>query len=219
MAEPVILCNGGGPLYPASYCGDEPYLFAENLPESLVIVGRDRKRSAIMAANAGVRVLILDDGMQLRQLQRDYEMTILDASDPFGLGYFLPRGFLRESAKSLKRAPPNYHQPCERKETYLQLKEKIKSYSQAPTVGMRPKLDQIHDLRGEKVTIQGTKVAAFLRNRQASALYRSFREGRLYCCCHSCYSRSPAAERDRADCIWKKRPRAWSRLFNLHRKR
>ena len=44
---PVLLCEGEGPTYPASYCGDEPYLYAQRLPKAIVIVGGNRKKSFI----------------------------------------------------------------------------------------------------------------------------------------------------------------------------
>ncbi|MDR0391251.1 MAG: tetraacyldisaccharide 4'-kinase [Planctomycetaceae bacterium] len=51
-----------------------------------------------------VDIVVLDDGMQHRRLQRDFEIVLLDAMLPFGYGYFFPRGFLRESLRGLRRA-------------------------------------------------------------------------------------------------------------------
>ena len=57
-----------------------------------------------MAAKAGVKLILLDDGMQHRWLARDFEVVVMDAFDPFGQGYFLPRGLYAEGLKSLVRA-------------------------------------------------------------------------------------------------------------------
>ena len=37
-----------------------------------------------MAADAGVDMVIIDDGMQHRRSIRDFDIVILDAADPFG---------------------------------------------------------------------------------------------------------------------------------------
>jgi len=49
-------------------------------------------------------VVILDDGFQHLALKRDLDLLLLDASNPFGNGYLLPRGPLREPVTELKRA-------------------------------------------------------------------------------------------------------------------
>jgi tetraacyldisaccharide 4'-kinase len=49
-------------------------------------------------------VLLLDDGFQHRRIARSLEIVLLDAREPFGFGYLLPRGLLREPIRSLKRA-------------------------------------------------------------------------------------------------------------------
>lgn len=51
-----------------------------------------------------MQVLILDDGFQHRRIERDLEIVLLDAREPFGYGHLLPRGLLREPPRSLKRA-------------------------------------------------------------------------------------------------------------------
>src|SRR5690554_2701297 len=41
LPTPIALSAGKGPLHSAAYCGDEPYLMAENLPKAYIFVGRD----------------------------------------------------------------------------------------------------------------------------------------------------------------------------------
>ena len=48
--------------------------------------------------------LVLDDGFQFWQLARNLDIVLLDARRPFGNGYSLPRGLLRESKRHLSRA-------------------------------------------------------------------------------------------------------------------
>jgi tetraacyldisaccharide 4'-kinase len=52
----------------------------------------------------GCKVLILDDGLQHRRLQRDVEIVLIDALRPWGFGRLLPRGLLREPMSGLRRA-------------------------------------------------------------------------------------------------------------------
>lgn len=51
-----------------------------------------------------ISVIVMDDGFQHRRLHRDLNIVLIDATNPFGYGYLLPRGLLREPISSLKRA-------------------------------------------------------------------------------------------------------------------
>lgn len=46
---------------------------------------------------------IIDDGFQHRQLHRDCDLVLMDAARPFGNGYQLPAGLLRETKKAINR--------------------------------------------------------------------------------------------------------------------
>ena len=52
----------------------------------------------------GADVLILDDAFQHRRIARDFDVVLLDALEPFGFEHVFPRGTLRESITSLRRA-------------------------------------------------------------------------------------------------------------------
>lgn len=85
--------------------GDEPYLLAKNLPGIPVIVSRARYKGGLWACEKfSSNFLILDDGFQHLELNRDLNILLLDASDPFGNGFSLPRGPLREPVAQLGRA-------------------------------------------------------------------------------------------------------------------
>ena len=51
-----------------------------------------------------VDVIILDDAFQHRQVDRNVDIVLLDATSPFGFGHIFPRGTLREPLGSLRRA-------------------------------------------------------------------------------------------------------------------
>jgi tetraacyldisaccharide 4'-kinase len=149
----VLLCDGEGPQYPASYCGDEPYLFAKRLPKAIVVVGGNRKKGAILAAKEGAQVLILDDGLQHRHLVRDLDVVVIDIGDPFGEGYFLPRGFLRDEISSLARAQLIVLNHLRDPEKLNGMKELLKPFTSAPIVGMKGVVKSIRDFKGDEVTI------------------------------------------------------------------
>lgn len=48
--------------------------------------------------------LVLDDAFQHRRICRDLDIVLIDATNPWGFGYQLPRGLLRESKAGLRRA-------------------------------------------------------------------------------------------------------------------
>jgi tetraacyldisaccharide 4'-kinase len=100
--RPVIVSRG----YRAKDgSNDEAKLLAENLPGVPHLQNADRIAAAkeVVQKNLG-DVVVLDDGFQHRRLHRDLDILLLDATDPFGGGRLLPRGFLREPTSSLKRA-------------------------------------------------------------------------------------------------------------------
>ncbi len=85
--------------------GDEIALLASKLPGVWFGVGRDRMRNIkTLQEKQDIRVFLHDDGFQHRQLLRDYDIVLLDASNPFGNGWLLPAGNLREPLSSLARA-------------------------------------------------------------------------------------------------------------------
>ncbi len=75
------------------------------LPDVPHLQKPDRLSSAMIATEElGMQLLLLDDGFQHRRIHRDLEIVLLDAREPFGFGYMLPRGLLREPVRSLRRA-------------------------------------------------------------------------------------------------------------------
>jgi len=100
-----VVSNGREVLMDPREAGDEPVLIAHSIPEVPVIVASDRARAGRVALESfGTDVLILDDGFQHRRLARDIDIVLLDGNRPFGNGFLLPRGGLREPQSSLRRA-------------------------------------------------------------------------------------------------------------------
>lgn len=101
----AIMSDGEHILLTAAVGGDEACLMARSLPGIPVLVGRNRSSSGQMAIDMfQSQVLLLDDGFQHWQLYRDLDIVLIDGTHPFGNGYVLPRGILREPMEQLRRA-------------------------------------------------------------------------------------------------------------------
>jgi tetraacyldisaccharide 4'-kinase len=69
------------------------------------VIGKRRVRSGLRAwEEFRPDVCLLDDGFQYRRLEKALEIVLVNAANPFGYGHLLPRGMLRESLRSLRRA-------------------------------------------------------------------------------------------------------------------
>jgi len=101
----AVVSDGKGPVLTADYCGDEPYLLAQKHPQALVIIA-PRRRDAInwINTNKNVDIIILDDAFQHLQVDRNLNVVLMDAKRPYGNGFPLPVGLLREFPGALKRA-------------------------------------------------------------------------------------------------------------------
>lgn len=154
LSTPLLLHKQKGLLHPASLCGDEPCLLADNLPNVMIIVGQDRHQSSKMAARLGARALLLDDGMQHRGIARDLEVVVIDQLDPFGHGHFLPRGLLREGKQSLSRADLIVINHAHDKEVSENLMRQISYFSSAPFVRTCVEVMGIYDLKNQSFAIK-----------------------------------------------------------------
>jgi tetraacyldisaccharide 4'-kinase len=85
--------------------GEEPFLMAQRLLGTPVMVSKRRADAGrILIERFGIDTLLLDDGFQHLGLHRDLNLLLIDATDPFGNGFLLPRGTLREPFSALSRA-------------------------------------------------------------------------------------------------------------------
>jgi tetraacyldisaccharide 4'-kinase len=101
----VVVSDGNKVLVDAETGGDEPVLIGSKLTDVPVVVCSDRHRAALLAHDKfGNDTVILDDGFQHARLQRDLDIVLIDAADPFGNGRLFPAGILREPLSALRRA-------------------------------------------------------------------------------------------------------------------
>ncbi len=99
-----VVSNGNKIFMTAYEAGDEAYLMAKTLPGIPVIIGKNRAVTGRYAVEKlGAEVIIMDDGYQHWQLERDLDVVLVDTLNMFGNGCVLPRGTLREPLPNLKR--------------------------------------------------------------------------------------------------------------------
>jgi len=103
----VILTRGymGNRTVDGRRTSDEALMLEKELSGVPILVGSDRvqnARSYLKHNNADV--FLLDDGFQHLKLSRDLDIVAIDATNPWGNGFLLPRGILREPKSALKRA-------------------------------------------------------------------------------------------------------------------
>lgn len=100
-----VVSDGKKTYMTVAEAGDEAYLLAKNLPGIPVIIGKDRAITGDYAVKQfGAEVIILDDGYQHWQLERDIDIVLIDTLNVFGNNFLLPRGTLREPLTNLSRA-------------------------------------------------------------------------------------------------------------------
>jgi len=86
---------------PVILCRDEAVLL-HRISHCPVISAQDRVTASRMAAEYG-DIILLDDGFQYRQLQRQCDIVLIP-DEGLGNGYLLPAGPLRELPEALNRA-------------------------------------------------------------------------------------------------------------------
>jgi tetraacyldisaccharide 4'-kinase len=97
--------QGGAESEAGSTMNDEALVLDQLCPDVPHLQNPDRVAAASVAhEELDSQLIILDDGFQHRRLARDLDIVLIDATNPWGFGYLLPRGLLREPASSLKRA-------------------------------------------------------------------------------------------------------------------
>ncbi|QDU91466.1 Tetraacyldisaccharide 4'-kinase [Pirellulimonas nuda] len=84
---------------------DEALELETELPDVPHVQNPDRVAAAELAIEEfESQAILMDDGFQHRRLARDLDIVLIDATAPWGYGWLLPRGALREPIASLRRA-------------------------------------------------------------------------------------------------------------------
>lgn len=102
--KPAILLRG---FKSTDGVSDEQVVLAQALGQTIPVIANPRRirgAAEAIALHPQTDLFILDDGMQHRHAARDFELVLIHAAEPFGLGRVFPRGFLREPLSGLARA-------------------------------------------------------------------------------------------------------------------
>jgi tetraacyldisaccharide 4'-kinase len=97
VRQPIAVSAGSS----ASQVGDEALLLARRT-DVPVCVCVDRSAAARAVIEAGVDLVIADDGLQHYRMARDLEIAVIDGARGHGNGRMLPAGPLREPAARLQ---------------------------------------------------------------------------------------------------------------------
>jgi tetraacyldisaccharide 4'-kinase len=114
LFAPRIVSDGVSILLDSRSAGDEPFMLANNLRGVVVLVDRDRVKSGHHAVrHFAADTILLDDGYQYQRMRHGVEIALIDRQAPFGNGFLLPRGTLREPPKNLRRATHIFITKCD----------------------------------------------------------------------------------------------------------
>ena len=141
---------------------DEQMMLQQALRGLLVHAEGDRLAGAqaVIAQHRETTVFILDDGMQHRRAQRDVELVLINATEPFGFGNVHPRGLLREPLAGLRRADAILltHASAVAPEELATLQNRIRRFSTSPIFHC----DHVNDrlIRADDAETQGIQTLA-----------------------------------------------------------
>lgn len=132
--------------------GDETAMLAWNNPDAIVIVAKKRADAIIWIANHFAKrlpsVIILDDAFQHRQIDRDLNIAIVNAAEPFLTAKMLPEGRLREPLKNLSRADLIVLSKITDRETADVIMRELEKHGQ-PVLKARMKIGELICFSGE----------------------------------------------------------------------
>ena len=131
----------------AQNLGDEPYQLYQKFPSIQVAVDADRKNGIeqLLTLEKKPKVILLDDAFQHRKVKAGFYILLTAYDDVFVDDFLLPTGNLRESRSGAQRANVIVVTKCpttlsETEQT--QIKQRIKTYSDAPVFFSRIAFDE-----------------------------------------------------------------------------
>lgn len=131
----LIVVEAGGSA-PAPMTGDEAQIFIRSGVAHVGICADRWRAGRAIEDRSHAGVFLLDDGFQHRALNRDVDIVILDALDPFAGGALFPRGRLREPVEALARASLFVVARAQPRRQYAGLRERLREYNPAAPIIM-----------------------------------------------------------------------------------
>ena len=173
--QTAIVSNGLEIKLSADQCGDEPFLLSRSVPGLAVVIGSDRFAAGQLALKeCNPDIFLLDDGFQHLRLHRDLNILLLDAVRPFGNGWCLPAGLLREPVWAALRSDWIIHTRCQGGINNISFFTKI------PQASCRYRLGRLVPLTGgepvEMKSISGYGIIACAGIAEPEQFFRSLEE-------------------------------------------
>lgn len=158
-------------------CGDEAYLLFKSLPDAVLFVGKDRVLNAERAVYHEADMILLDDGMQYRALHRDIEIVMLHGEDLYGRGFFLPRGYLRDSPKRLESVDAIIVNHIQDLNHFHEMEKEISTWTKAPIIGTRMVPEAIETVGEERFRdLKDRRIGAFCGLGKPESFFKTLSE-------------------------------------------
>lgn len=172
---PCFVSRGKRPLLSVQDSGDEPYMMAERLRDTPIVLGKNRYESGLFAlehfspyiSEKSEVIFILDDGYQHISLYRDRDVLLIDTAKPIWLEKLFPEGRLREHLKEIVRADIIVLTKADMVslEVFSKYKERIRQFNRrAPIYSASHAPVSVINMSGEEaslITLKGSRVYAF----------------------------------------------------------
>jgi tetraacyldisaccharide 4'-kinase len=171
----VVVSDGSTVMLTAEQCGDEPFLLASTIPGLMMVMGSDRCAAGQLAMEQlAPDIFLLDDGYQHLRLRRDLNILLLDHSRPFGNGWTLPAGMLREPRSAATRADLVIRTRCPRTSS------SPSPFPGTPCCSAHHSLGTLIPLTGGEAlsleTLRGRRLLAFAGIADPAAFFQGLRE-------------------------------------------
>ena len=150
---------------------DEGKELTTRIPDCVYVQNPKRAQAAevlcALEESSRPQLIVLDDGFQHQRLARQLDIVLIDALNPFGYNRICPRGFLRESLYSLRRAHCVVITRADRVEesTLQEIEQRVLSYNRNLILARachRPGvLRRLSGLTEPLSSIAGKRVVAF----------------------------------------------------------
>jgi tetraacyldisaccharide 4'-kinase len=169
-AKNIIIPAGAG-VSPA-LTGDEAQIFLRAGICPIGIGANRAETGRLLLEHFPADIFVLDDGFQHARLHRDIDIVMIDGLMPFGRGFLVPLGRLREPVEALGRADVLIVSRADHDPRFEHLRKELRRFNQvAPIfrVRTRPRQWRLYSKRQVVDDLPAKKVGAFcaLGNPQA----------------------------------------------------
>ena len=151
----AVLSRGYGAK--ANQTSDEALEMEQRLQDVPHLQNPDRIQSAQIAIEElEMQILVLDDAFQHRKIVRDLDVVVIDCTLPFGFGFLLPRGLLREPLTSLARADAVVLSRCDQvtESEVAEIQDTIRRFNDCLIVKVRSRATHLLQADGQTESLE-----------------------------------------------------------------